>query len=53
MEPLTDSSTLRVDGMQLAFYGGEETSDCLEHGDKLFLKGNRLMSGYIFLANVS
>jgi hypothetical protein len=25
----------------------------LEHGDKLFLKGNRLMSGYIFLANVS
>jgi hypothetical protein len=48
MEPLTNSSTLRVDGMQL----GEWTSDCLEHGDR-FLKGNRLMSGYVFLADVS
>jgi hypothetical protein len=27
-------------------------SDCLEHGDR-FSKGNRLIGGYVFLANVS
>jgi hypothetical protein len=42
--------------MQLVFCGKKfyqkRFSDCLEHGDK-FLRGNRLMSDYIFSADIS
>jgi len=43
-------------GMKLVFCGKKfyqkRFSDCLEHGDK-YLKGNKLMTGYIFSADIS
>jgi len=54
MEPMTNSFTLGVEWSWFSsgkkFYQ-KRFSDCLEHDDK-YLRGNKLMTGYIFSADV-